>query len=61
MFEKRYEEFLHENQDIVREYRDRELLIEIDTSGGREETYANLRDKLKKDIKWMDIVHRGGK
>ena len=57
MFEKRYEEYVKENEDIVREYRERGLLVEIDTGKGTEESWENLYNRLEKDIKWMDITH----
>jgi hypothetical protein len=37
MFDKRYEEYMQENEDIIREYRERGLLVEVDTGKGTEE------------------------
>ena len=31
MFEKRYEDYVQENKEIVCEYRERGLLVEVDT------------------------------
>ena len=57
MFEKRYEEYVQENEDIVREYRERGLLVEVDTSKGTEESWRKLYNRLEKDIKWMEVIH----
>ena len=57
MFEKRYEEYVQENEDIVREYRERGLLVEVDTGKGMEESWEKLCNRLEKDIKWMDVIH----
>jgi len=57
MFEKRYEEYVQENEDIVREYRERGLLVEVDTSKGTEESWEKLYNRLEKDIKWMEVIH----
>ena len=57
MFEKRYEEYVQENEGIVREYRERGLLVEVDTSKGMEESWEKLYNRLEKDIKWMEVIH----
>jgi len=57
MFEKRYEEYVQENKDIVREYQERGLLVEVDTSKRTEESWEKLYNRLEKDIKWMDVIH----
>lgn len=57
MFEKRYEEYVRENKDIVREYRERGLLVEIDTSKGTEESWAMLNSRLAKESKWIGAIH----
>ncbi|RMZ77156.1 hypothetical protein DV737_g4495, partial [Chaetothyriales sp. CBS 132003] len=58
MFEKRYEEFVRENDDLVREYRQQGLLVEIDT-GKRteEESWEELSSRLEKDSRWVKAVH----
>jgi adenylate kinase family enzyme len=56
MFEKRYEEFVQENEEIVREYRERGLLVEVDTGKGTEESWEKLYNILEKDVKWKDVV-----
>lgn len=57
MFEKRYEEYVQENEGIVREYRERELLVEVDTSKETEESWEKLYNRLEKDIKWTEVIH----
>ncbi|KAI9896022.1 hypothetical protein N3K66_009091 [Trichothecium roseum] len=57
MFEKRHGEFLRENEAIVHEYRERKLLIELDTSSKTDESYARLCNRLGGDIRWAK-VHR---
>lgn len=57
MFEKRYEEYVQENEGIVREYRERELLVEVDTSKETEESWEKLYNRLEKDIKWKEVIH----
>jgi hypothetical protein len=37
--------------DIVREYRARGLLVEVDTGKGTEESWEKLYNRLEKDIK----------
>lgn len=56
MFEKRYKEYARENEDIVREYQKRGLLVEVDTSKMMEESQKTLYNRLEKDIKWMSII-----
>lgn len=58
MFEKRYKEYMQENEDIVRQYRERGLLIEVDTSTVTEESRERLYNRLQKDTKWTDVVYR---
>lgn len=48
---------MQENEDIVREYGERGLLVEVDTGKGTEESWEKLCDRLEKDIKWMDVTH----
>jgi adenylate kinase family enzyme len=57
MFEKRYVEYLQENEGIVCEYRERGLLVEVDTSKGTEESWEKLCNRLEKNIKWTDVIH----
>ena len=47
---------MQENEQIVREYRERGLLVEVDTSKRTEESWEKLYDRLEKDVKWMDII-----
>jgi UMP-CMP kinase len=56
MFEKRYEEYVQENEEIVPEYRERGLFVEVDTGKGTEELWEKLYDRLEKDVKWTDII-----
>lgn len=57
MFEKRYKEYMLENEDIVRQYRERGLLVEVDTSTGTEESCEKLYSRLQRDTKWTDAVY----
>ena len=57
MFEKRYQEYVQENEDIVREYGKRGLLVEVDTGNGTEESWEKLYHRLEKHIKWIDGIH----
>jgi len=45
MFEKRYKEYVQENEEIVREYRERGLLVEVDTHKGTEESWEKLYNR----------------
>jgi hypothetical protein len=56
MFEKRYEEYVQENGEIVREYRERGLLVEVDTGKGTEESWEKLYNRLEKDVKWTNVT-----
>jgi adenylate kinase family enzyme len=56
MFEKRYKEYVEENEEIVREYRERGLLVEVDTGKGMEESWEKLYNRLEKDVKWTDVI-----
>ncbi|KAN0098375.1 P-loop containing nucleoside triphosphate hydrolase protein [Hyaloscypha variabilis] len=56
-FEKRYDKYLQDNTDLVREYRERGLLLEVDTSKGASESWERLCYSLEKDIKWMNVIH----
>jgi adenylate kinase family enzyme len=56
MFEKRYEEFVQENEEIVREYRERGLLVEVDTGKGTEESWEKLYNILEKDVRWKGVI-----
>ena len=56
MFEKRYEEYVQENGEIVREYRVRGLLVEVDTGKGTEESWEKLYNRLEKDVKWTNVT-----
>jgi hypothetical protein len=56
MFEKRYKEYMQENEDIIREYRERGLLVEVDTGKGTEESWEKLCNRLAKDIEWTDAI-----
>jgi UMP-CMP kinase len=56
MFEKRYKEYAQENEDIVREYRERGLLVEVDTGKRTEESWEKLYNRLEKDVKWTDVI-----
>ena len=57
MFEKRYAEYVEENEDIVREYGERGLLVEIDTGKTMEESWEKLCNILEMEIKRMDVIH----
>jgi hypothetical protein len=46
---------VQENEDIVREYGKRELLVEVDTGNGTEESWEKLYHRLEKHIKWIDV------
>jgi len=48
---------MQENEDIVRQYRERGLLVEADTSTGTEESREKLYNRLQKDTKWMDVMY----
>ena len=56
MFEKRYKEYMQENEEIVRKYRERRLLVEVDTGKGMEESWEKLYTRLEKDVKWTDVI-----
>ena len=56
MFEKRYEEYVQENEEIVREYRERGLLVEVDTGKGMEVSWEKLYSRLEKDVKWKNVI-----
>jgi len=56
MFEKRYKEYVQENEEIAREYRERGLLVEVDTGNGMEESWEELFTRLGKDSKWTDVI-----
>lgn len=47
---------MQENEEIVREYRERGLLVEVDTGKGTEESWEKLYNILEKDVKWKDII-----
>lgn len=57
MFEKRYKEYVQENEEIICEYRERGLLVEVDTSTETQESWEKLCTRLEKDIKWIEAVH----
>lgn len=57
MFEKRYKEYVQENKDIVCQYRKRGLLLEVDTSKGKEESWEKLYNRLEDDTKWTGVIH----
>jgi len=57
MFEKRYAEYVRENEDILREYQGRGLLVEVDTGTATEESWEMLYNRLEKDSKWTDVIH----
>ena len=58
MFEKQYEEYMQENEDLILEYRERGLLVEVDTGKGTEESWEKLYNRLEKDIKWTDVIRK---
>jgi len=58
MFEKRYKEYVQENEEIVREYQERGLLVEVDTGKGIEESWEKLYTRLEKDVKWTDVIEK---
>jgi hypothetical protein len=60
MFKKRYKEYVQENKEIVREYRERGLLVEVDTGKGMEESWEKLFTRLEKDVKWTDVISKEG-
>jgi hypothetical protein len=47
---------VQENGEIVREYREKGLLVEVDTGKRTEESWEKLYDRLEKDVKWTDII-----
>ena len=47
---------MEENEEIVREYREGGLLVEVDTGKGTEELWEKLYDRPEKDVKWTDII-----
>ena len=47
---------MQENEEIVREYRERGHLVEVDTGKGTEESWAKVYDRLEKGVKWTDII-----
>ena len=47
---------MQENEEIACEYRERGLLVEVDTGKRTEESWEKLYDRLDKDAKWMDII-----
>jgi adenylate kinase family enzyme len=58
MFEKRYKEYVQENEEIVREYQERGLLVEVDTGKGIEESWEKLYTRLEKDVRWTDVIEK---
>jgi adenylate kinase family enzyme len=56
MFEKRYKEYVQENEEIVREYRVRGLLVEVDTGKGMKESWEKLFTRLEQDVKMTDVI-----
>jgi hypothetical protein len=49
-FEKRYK-YVQDNKDIVCEYRERRLSVEVDTGKGTEDSWEKFCNGLEKDIK----------
>jgi adenylate kinase family enzyme len=60
MFKKQYKEYMQENKEIVREYQERGLLVEVDTGKGIEESWEKLFSRLEKDVKWTDVIGKEG-
>ncbi|TAQ86794.1 hypothetical protein B7494_g4879 [Chlorociboria aeruginascens] len=56
IFEKRYKEYTMENEAITSQYREQDLLLELDTSEGLEETWERICDKLAKDDRWCGAI-----
>ena len=57
MFEKRYGEYVQENEGIAREYLERGLLVKVDVSKGQQEALQELWSTLKEDRRWNDAVY----
>ena len=57
MFKKRYEEYVQENDKIVRGYRERGILLEFDTGREIEQSWKNLYNTLEMERRWIDIIH----
>jgi hypothetical protein len=49
---------MQENEDLILEYRERGLLVEVDTGKGTEESWEKLYNRLEKDIKWTDVTRK---
>ncbi|KIX06956.1 uncharacterized protein Z518_04932 [Rhinocladiella mackenziei CBS 650.93] len=47
LFERRYAEFCHNNPAVIQYFRDKEILIEVDTSGSTPESYRLLLEALQ--------------
>ncbi|KFY03038.1 hypothetical protein V490_00332 [Pseudogymnoascus sp. VKM F-3557] len=56
MFEKRYQEYVQENEPIISQYAGKGLLLEIGTGMGAEESRKELCKKLDKNDKWSKII-----
>jgi adenylate kinase family enzyme len=58
MFEKRYKEYVQENEEIVREYQERGILVEVDTGKEIKESWEKLYPRLEKDVRWTDVIEK---
>lgn len=58
MFKKRYKEYMQENEEIVREYRERGLLMEVNINKGMKESWKKLFTRLEKDVKWTGVIKK---
>jgi hypothetical protein len=47
---------VQENEEIVREYRVRGLLVEVDTGKGMKESWEKLFTRLEQDVKMTDVI-----
>jgi hypothetical protein len=56
MFDQRYKEYERLNKDISNGYRERGLLLEVDTGGKRDETWKKLFDLLVSDVRWNKVI-----
>ncbi|KAH8803479.1 P-loop containing nucleoside triphosphate hydrolase protein [Xylogone sp. PMI_703] len=56
MFEKRCAEYMGRNKDIISGYRERRLLIEINTGEALEESWERLCSELSKNNRWMRVI-----
>jgi hypothetical protein len=56
ILEKRYEEYVQDNGDIISQYAGRGLVLEIGTGMGIEESREKPCKKLDKNDKWSKVI-----